>query len=303
MSKAPLQPAAADYIKQLKIENRLAQNTITSYQRDLLDAVRYLQDTHADWQDVDQTAVMAFLDQLKQQGVARETINRHIVSLRQLYKYLRQMGRVDVDPLANLTTAAIPAKQTPVMSTSQIAALLAVPNVNNRTGLRDRAIFELLYATGMRVNELLSLKVADIDLNAQLVMPHDRSGRTRVVPISDECAKWLKRYADESRFKLMRDDTDVFFLNNRGQSLTRQAIWQKLRSAGSRAELELDVTPDVLRATFAHEMLVNGADLRAVQIMLGHQSLSTTERYAPSDDVHLAAQYRQYHPQSINEVE
>ena len=294
MNKAPLQQAAAEYIEQLRIERRLAQNTIASYQRDLQDAIRYLQDEHTDWQEVDHTAILAFLDQLKKQGVAQETINRHIVS---------QTGQVDSDPLAQLTTAAAPAKPTPVLSAAQAASLLSIPNVKNRTGLRDRAIFELLYATGMRVNELLSLKMADVDLNAQLVMPHDRAGRRRVVPISDTCGNWLKRYVSEARLELMRDDTDVFFLNNRGRALTRQAIWQKLRAAGSQAGIDLDVTPDVLRATFAHEMLANGADLRAVRVMLGHQSLNTTERYAPAADVHLAAQYRQYHPRSADKEE
>ena len=303
MNKAPLQQAAAEYIEQLRIERRLAQNTIASYQRDLQDAIRYLQDEHTDWQEVDHTAILAFLDQLKKQGVAQETINRHIVSLRQLYKFLRQTGQVDSDPLAQLTTAAAPAKPTLVLSAAQAASLLSIPNVKNRTGLRDRAIFELLYATGMRVNELLSLKMADVDLNAQLVMPHDRAGRRRVVPISDTCGNWLKRYVSEARLELMRDDTDVFFLNNRGRALTRQAIWQKLRAAVSQAGIDLDVTPDVLRATFAHEMLANGADLRAVRVMLGHQSLNTTERYAPAADVHLAAQYRQYHPRSADKEE
>ena len=123
------------------------------------------------------------------------------------------------------------------------------------------------------------------------------------MPISDTCGNWLKRYVSEARLELIRDDTDVFFLNNRGRALTRQAIWQKLRAAGSQAGIDLDVTPDVLRATFAHEMLANGADLRAVRVMLGHQSLNTTERYAPAADIHLAAQYRQYHPRSADKEE
>lgn len=297
MANESLMRVVDDYINQLKDQQRLAPNTIASYHRDLVDAARFLTtQQHLNWAGVDQTAILAFLEHLKGQQVAQETINRHIVSLRQLYKYLRQNQLVTGDPLANLTTSATTAKPATILTVVQVQTLLETINVASITGLRDRAMFELMYATGMRVNELLSLTMDDVDLNAQLVMPHDHAGRQRVIPISERCQYWLTRYLQEGRFGLIHDGTEILFLNNRGKALTRQAIWQKLKVAAKDAGLTMTVTPDVLRATFASQMLANGADLRAVQTMLGHQSLNTTERYAPPTQMHLAAQYRQYHP-------
>ncbi|WP_268913120.1 site-specific tyrosine recombinase XerD [Lentilactobacillus sp. SPB1-3] len=289
-----------DYLHYLQVERGLSDNTINSYRQDLTEAVNFFALNKNQIAEIDQYDVLNLLEELQKQKKSRNTIIHMVSSLRKFFVYLYQFNQITSDPMAKID-APKQAKTLPdVLSVDEVNSLLETPDVTKKLGLRDRAILEVLYATGLRVSELINLKLVDLHLPMNLIQTLGKGNKERIIPISDIAKEWLERYLNDVRPDLLRDKTNTssIFLNAHGHQLTRQAIWQMIKKYAKLAGIEHHVTVHTLRHSFATHLLENGADLRIVQELLGHSDISTTQIYTHVSKKHLAKVYEQYHPRS-----
>ncbi|WP_251547090.1 site-specific tyrosine recombinase XerD [Limosilactobacillus caecicola] len=296
-----MQQVITDFSQFLLVERGLSNNTIQSYQNDLKKAAQYLQSQQInDWNDVDRYTILNFLAHLTNLGQSRTTIGRQVSCLRQFYQYLLRQHRVDDDPMALVTIPKGPRHLPTVLTQEEVRAMLAVPDVNKKMGIRDRAILEVMYATGMRVSELTGLRLNDLHLDVHLVQPRGKGDKERIIPIGEVAEEWLKRYLTEVRAPQLANhpETDYVFLNARAHPLTRQGIWQLIKKTTQAAHIKKDVTPHTLRHSFATHLLENGADLRVVQELLGHSDITTTQIYTHVSQKRLLSVYKDTHPRA-----
>lgn len=301
MSKKQMQQDVRDFSQFLLVERGLSTNTIQSYQNDLKKAAEYFTSQHLNgWQAVDRYAVLNLLAHLTNLGQSRTTIGRQVSSLRQFYQYLLRQHRVEDDPMTLVTVPKGHRHLPTVLTQDEVRAMLAVPDVNKKMGIRDRAILEVMYATGMRVSELTGLRLNDLHLDVHLVQPRGKGDKERIIPIGEVAEDWLNRYLNDVRAPQLVDHpaSDFVFLNARAQPLTRQAIWQLIKKTARAAQIEKDVTPHTLRHSFATHLLENGADLRVVQELLGHSDITTTQIYTHVSQKRLLAVYKDTHPRA-----
>lgn len=290
-----------EYIRYLRIERGLSENTIESYSRDLKQYAGYLkQQDIEDWSKIDRYMILSFLEQLKTGGRSSATIIRMVSTLRRFHQYLRQEQLSVIDPMLQIDTPKKAQHLPKVLSMSEVEKLIEAPNSDEILGLRDRAILEVMYATGLRVTELIQLKMDDLHLHLGLIQTLGKGDKERIIPIGDEAAKWIETYLQQSRIKLEKPDkrSPYLFLNHHGRKLTRQGIWKNLKSLVKKAGIEKDVTPHTLRHSFATHLLENGADLRVVQELLGHSDISTTQIYTHITKQRMAQVYKRYHPRA-----
>jgi len=231
-------------------------------------------------------------------GLAPSSVARLVAATRGLFKFLRLAGRVDVNPADDLQAPRSLASLPSFLSTADIDALLAAPDVTTPRGLRDRALIEVLYATGLRVSELVNLRLSDVRLDQGYLQCLGKGRKQRIVPLGDEAASWVRRYVAESRPALTkRREVPWLFINARGGThLTRGGFWKVLRAYGLAAGVRGPLSPHVLRHSFATHLLERGADLRAIQAMLGHADLSTTQIYTHVLEARLRQVYDAFHP-------
>lgn len=296
-----MQEQITDYLHYLTIERGLTENTKKSYQRDLLQYLSFLQKQKiADWQEVDRFTVVIFLQELKEGGRSNATIARMITSLRRFHQFLRQERYTDHDPMQHIDSPKKQQKLPDTLSLGEVEKLLATPDTNETLGLRDRAILEVMYATGLRVSELINLKLNDIHLEMGLLQTLGKGDKERIVPLGEIAIKWVRRYLAEARPYLTRKNLEEphLFVNNHGSGLSRQGIWKNLKAIVQKAGIYKTVTPHTLRHSFATHLLENGADLRTVQELLGHADISTTQIYTHITKKRMTDVYKQYFPRA-----
>ena len=292
----------AAFLAFLKDKRQLSDNTLMSYQRDLEQTVTYLEDRGIDdWQQVDHYLLIDLLNNLRQQGKANSTINRVISSLRQFYKYMIRHHNLTINPMEMIdhqyTFNQPPAPV--ILTEKEIEQLLAVPDVSTPIGLRDRALLEIMDATGMRVSEVIALDLTALHLDVKLLQLTGKNERERMIPLSQPAVKWLTDYLDRGRPRLLRDDHETrVFLNAHGYPLTRQGIWKKMKEWVSEAKIKKEVTPQTMRYSFAVHLIENGADVQLIQEILGYNAMKALQPYLQVSPQQLSANYMKYHPRA-----
>ncbi|HJA46526.1 MAG TPA: site-specific tyrosine recombinase XerD [Candidatus Limosilactobacillus excrementigallinarum] len=296
-----MQQDMQDFSQFLLVERGLSNNTIQSYQNDLKKAAEYFTSQNLpSWGDIDRYAVLNLLAHLTNLGQSRTTIGRQVSSLRQFYQYLLRQHRVMNDPMALVTVPKGQRHLPTVLTQDEVRRMLVVPDTGKKMGIRDRAILEVMYATGMRVSELTNLRLNDLHLDVHLVQPRGKGDKERIIPIGEVAESWLNRYLQSVRAPQLvnKPASDFVFLNARAKQLTRQAIWQLIKKTAQAAQIDKDVTPHTMRHSFATHLLENGADLRVVQELLGHSDITTTQIYTHVSQKRLLTVYKNTHPRA-----
>lgn len=297
-----LQYAVEDYIHFIQVERQLSVNTLASYRRDLESYVRFLQKVEGmvDFNRVERTTILRHLEQLRMQGKTSRTIARHISSIRSFHQFLLREKRAETDPTVHLEMPTIEQKLPNVLSIEEIEALLAAPNRSKPQGTRDIAMLELLYGSGMRISELIALDLADVHVTMGFVRVFGKGGKERIIPLGKSALSAINDYLNGARGQLQGKypKTDAFFINQRGKRLTRQGCWKLMKEHALKASIQHKLTPHTLRHSFATHLVENGADLRAVQEMLGHADISTTQIYTHISKKRLSEVYKQFHPRA-----
>lgn len=288
------------FIKYLAVERGLADNTMESYYRDLKYWEKFLkQNQITNIAGVDEHMIILYLMKLKQEGKAVTTISRHLASIKTFYKFLLGERIVTSNPTSNLETPKTGMRLPQVMTEDEVERLLQQPNLNTPMGIRDKAMLELLYATGLRVSELVSLDVDQVNLNVGFLRCMGKGSKERMVPIGSVATEYLQLYLQKGRTHLAKKNSrNALFLNHLGTRLTRQGFWKILKKYVQEAGIKTNVTPHTLRHSFATHLLEHGADLRAVQEMLGHADISTTQIYTHVTQTRLKQVYNETHPRA-----
>jgi len=296
------QYAVEDYIHFIQVERQLSVNTLASYRRDLESYVNFLQNAEgmANFNHIERTTILRHLEQLRVQGKTSRTIARHISSIRSFHQFLLREKRAESDPTVHLEMPTIEQKLPNILSIEEIEALLTAPNRSKPQGIRDLAMLELLYGSGMRISELIALDLADIHLTMGFVRVFGKGGKERIIPLGKSALSAISTYLNNARGQLQGKypKTDAFFINQRGKRLTRQGCWKFMKEHALKAGIQHELTPHTLRHSFATHLVENGADLRAVQEMLGHADISTTQIYTHISKTRLSEVYKQFHPRA-----
>ncbi|MDV2910683.1 site-specific tyrosine recombinase XerD [Pediococcus acidilactici] len=289
-----------DYLHALKVERGLSDNTIVSYRQELRHMQNFLQEQHiADIKDVDRYTILNYLDALKQTGRARSSSIHTISSLRKFFKYLLLNDQIQTNPMVNIDPPKRAQHLPSVLTTEEVERLLKVPDTSKPLGIRDRAILEVMYATGLRVSELIALNLNELHLEMGLIETVGKGNKQRIIPIGDVAIQWLERYINGPRRALLGAKRyNEIFLNQHGHPLTRQGVWKNLKAQVQKAGIKKNITPHTLRHSFATHLLENGADLRIVQELLGHADISTTQIYTHITQQRLVDVYDKYHPRA-----
>jgi integrase/recombinase XerD len=293
-------PAGA-FLTHLTVERRLAQNSIDSYSRDLALLAKFAAGQGTSMDALDRPALEQFVRDLMSEGRSPRSVARAIACYRGFYRFLVLEGRRPASPADDLRPPRSWKILPRYLSVEEVDRLIACPDVSTPRGTRDRALIELLYATGMRVTELISLRPGDVNLEASYLTCTGKGDKQRIVPIGDQAAEWVRRYARESRPQLLgRRSSPRLFVNARGggPGLTRVGFWKILKGYAREAGLIRTLSPHMLRHSFATHLLERGADLRAIQMMLGHADLSTTQIYTHVLEQRMRTIYDRYHPRA-----
>lgn len=290
--------AAIDaYVDHLRVERRLAPLTVESYSRDLASLARFLEEQGLQVEAVTRQGLEAFVRSLLSAGLSPRSAARTVACVRGFYRFLVLDRRLETSPADDLQAPRAWPALPRFLSVEEVDRLLAAPDVTTARGLRDRAMVELLYATGLRVSELVGLRQPDLNLEAGYLSCVGKGSKERLVPIGDEAVSWVRRYLREGRAALLKGRTSPrLFVNAKGGALSRVGFWKNLKEYALRAGLPGDLSPHVLRHSFATHLLDRGADLRAIQVMLGHADLSTTQIYTHVLDARMRAVYEKFHP-------
>ena len=288
------------YVQYMVVERYLAKNTVESYMRDLS---RFLKteniSTMQDLLLVDRGTIVLYLSRLQANGLSSRSLARHLVSLRQFFRYLVGERIIVNDPVEEVESSR-PDKGLPrYLHEEEVRRLLDQPNTTTLEGLRDLAMLELLYATGLRVSELVALSLNDINLDRNFVRTTGKGKKERFIPLGDYASEALRRYLSEARGALLRGRSSPYcFVSRRGRLLSRQGFWKRLKAYARQAGLSPEVSPHHLRHSFATHLLEHGADLRTVQEMLGHENIATTEIYTHVLKERVRTLYDRFHPRA-----
>lgn len=293
----PWRRALDRYLDSLAVERGLSPHTLAAYRSDLLQVAEGLTKAGTDLLTADAAALSAHLRALRQRGLAPRSITRALASVRGLYAHLVAAGERPDDPAVNLLPPRLVRHLPTVLSETQVEALLAAPDLATPLGLRDKAMLELLYAAGLRVSELVGLSLPQLRLDAGFLVAFGKGAKERVVPVGEAAEGWIARYLAEVRPRLARGRHEVVFVNRFGDPMTRQGFWKILAAYGRRIGIA-GLHPHVLRHSFATHLLEHGADLRAVQMMLGHADITTTQIYTHIHQQRLRNLYDRFHPRS-----
>ena len=294
-------PALLDeFLSVLTVERGVADNTLAAYSRDLRRYLAFLEEQGlSSPEKVSLSHLQAFLVRLRESGLGPRSAARTISALRTFHRFLAGQGYVQSDPTSLLRTPRVPRSLPNVLSGDEVERLLGAPDVSQPRGLRDKAMLELLYATGLRVSELLSLPLTALDPTVGFVRCLGKGDKERVVPVGSSALTWLKEYLTRGRPSLTADRSTTFlFLGRGGRRLTRQAFWKSVRSYAGKAGISKRISPHTLRHCFATHLLEHGADLRSVQLMLGHADISTTQIYTHVGRARLREIHERFHPRS-----
>jgi integrase/recombinase XerD len=289
------------FIQYLSVEKGLAQNTLESYERDITQYLEFVEKIGLNQlQDTKKITIQNYLLQLKKLGRASSSITRSMVSIRSFYQFLVRERMLDLDPSLNMESPRLVKRLPKVLSIQEVETLLESPETSTPYGMRDKAMLELLYATGIRVSELVNLNAGHVNLGMGFVRCIGKGSKERIIPLGRIAAKWLHDYLQVMRHQLLRESKvdDALFINHLGTRLTRQGFWKIIKKYGREAHILKEITPHTLRHSFATHLLDNGADLRAVQEMLGHADISTTQIYTHVSKTRMKEVYNRTHPRA-----
>ena len=282
----------------LENEKKVSTNTLQSYKRDLKQFEKYLETSEEDYKDLTDEGIKTYIKHMQNEGKKASTISRGLASIRSFYQYEAKNKKVEKDPTEGIQSPKIEKRVPSVLTSKEVALLLEQPKNVDLKGTRDKAMLEFAYATGMRVTEIISLNVEDINLETGYATC--RNGKKeRTVPIGEMSLKALKDYMINARHTMIKDENEqALFVNVNGQRLTRQGFWKIIKYYKEQAHIDKDITPHVLRHSFATHLLQNGADLKSIQTMLGHSDILSTQIYMQFQDESLKNVYRKAHPRA-----
>ena len=287
-------PLFIDYLKETK---NASQSTVSSYQRDLNKMESYFEEHGiADVESVTSTSLNSYVLYLEKQGLSTATVSRNVASMKAFFHYACRSAQIKEDPAESIKAPHIEKKLPEVLSMEETVRLLEQPSGSSPKELRDKAMLELLYATGMRVSELITVKLSDVNLILNYVVCRDGE-KERVIPFGDNAKAALDHYLQHGRMYLVREDGSEFlFVNCSGSGMSRQGFWKLIKQYASRAGITADITPHTLRHSFAAHLVQNGADLKSVQQMLGHSDIATTQIYRDLNFEQVRRVYKEAHP-------
>jgi len=287
------------FIDYLRTEKGLSPNTLESYGRDLEQFHQYLRESGGNLLTTSRATVVAYLVWLQKQGRATATVARRLAALRAFYQFMVRENYVPEDPTADLESPKLERKLPRVLTVKEVERLLQQPDGDSPAGMRDRAMLELLYATGIRVSELINLRVDDVNLAMGYVRCVGKGGKERIIPLGSMAVRAVREYYTRSRPHLLAEPNQkALFLNHQGKTLTRQGFWKIVKKHARDAHIDKEIAPHTLRHSFATHLLENGADLRSVQEMLGHADISTTQIYTQVTKGRLKEVYARAHPRA-----
>jgi len=294
------------FLNYLTVEKGFSENTLDAYQNDLQQLASFAGEEAAkqglisSWENFSRQAMLSYMLNLKERNYAATTIARKVAATRSFFGFLKSEGTIKTDPTENMSSPSVGKSLPRPITISQVRQLLEQPaKLNTVEAKRDKAMLELLYASGMRISELVNLNLGDVNTDEGFVKCFGKGHKERIVPIYEQAARSVQEYIAETRPKLAhKKDGVALFLNPRGERLTRQGFWQKLKEYAKSAGLGTRVSPHTLRHSFATHMLSGGADLRAVQELLGHANISTTQVYTHLTSEHVRRTYERSHPRA-----
>ncbi len=288
-----------EYLTILRLEKNLSDNTVKSYETDIKLFLDFLIDHNIDdLNNVTTETFSTFFEIKKEQGIDSSTVARYMSSLKGFWSYLELSDYIEKNPVEKLTRVKKPRKLPTVLSFQEVEKILQMPVVEDKLGLRDKAILELLYSSGLRVSELINMKISDLFFTDEVIRVIGKGSKERIVPVGGSAIHWISTYLLNSRPLLEKKSVSMnfLFLNRNGKKLTRMAIWKLVNYYANEAEIKKEIHPHTFRHSFATHLLEGGADLRAVQEMLGHADISTTQIYTHIDREYIKQVHRDHHP-------
>ena len=286
------------FLEYLAVEKGLARNTILSYARDIRKFLGFVKAGKLAWNRVPEETVVRFIHKESRAGLSARSLARLISALRSFYKFLLLSGFVKMDPSSQLTTPSTWRSLPKFLTVKEVEELLRAPDDKKPRGVRDRAMLEVLYGSGLRVSELASLRLAEVNLEDGFLVCRGKGGKERIVPLGRSACGAVGRYLAEVRPLVVLGERDELFLSRRGKPFTRQGLWKLIRQHAREAGLAAKISPHILRHSFATHLLERGADLRSVQLMLGHSQITTTQIYTHVSRERLRRAYDQFHPRA-----
>lgn len=287
-----------EFVGSLLMEHGLSQNTLAAYRSDLNQLDKWLAKGNIELLNANQTDLEAYIDYRYKKGVKARTSARILSSIRRFYQYLLREELTSGDASAQLESPKLTRSLPKTLSEDDVDALLMAPDIKQAFGLRDRAMLELLYASGLRVSELVNIRIDQVNLNQGVIRVIGKGNKERLIPMGEEAVDWIDTFLKEARPEILekRDMTDALFPSRLGEAMSRQAFWQLIKRYAKAAEIKKPLSPHVLRHAFATHLLNHGADLRVVQLLLGHNSLTTTQIYTHIAKERLKSIHAQHHP-------
>ena len=286
------------FLEFLKIEKKMSENTLQSYERDVLQFQKYLNENKLNYAKLDKEDIKEYLQHLQVIGKKTSSISRSLASIRSFYQFEIRNKKIKINPTENVQAPKVEKHAPNILSSQEIELLLNQPKDVDLKGTRDKAMLEFAYATGMRVTEIISLNIEDVNLESSSVICKSET-KQRTIPLGSLSLKALKEYIDEARPILVKDENEkALFVNINGRRLTRQGFWKIIKYYKEQAHITKDITPHVLRHSFATHLLQNGADLKSIQTMLGHSDISSTQVYMQFQDDSIKNIYRKAHPRA-----
>jgi integrase/recombinase XerD len=282
----------------LKVDKKLSENTLQSYKRDIEQYEKYVEENRINYLKVTEEDIRDYMEYLREENKKQSTISRSLASIRSFYQFLIRVKKIKKDPTMAIESPKVNKRVPNILTSKEVELLLDQPQDVDLKGTRDKAMLEFAYATGMRVTEMISLNMEDVKLDEGYVVCRGRN-KIRNIPLGSMSLKALKEYIEDARPYLIRNETEeALFVNVNGTRLTRQGFWKIVKYYKEQAHIEKDITPHVLRHSFATHLLQNGADLKAIQTMLGHSDISSTQVYMQFQDPGIKSEYRKAHPRA-----
>lgn len=294
---SPTHPWVDKYLEHILIEKGLSENSLSSYSNDLASLLSFLESKSFKLKDLSDKSLFLYLTHLRAKGLKSRSLARHLSSLRGFFSYAMDERWYKEDPGHLLENPKLPKKLPEFLTKEEITKVLALPDTSTKLGMRDKAMLELLYAAGLRVSELIQMRILDYDAQVGILKVFGKGAKERLVPIHYTAQDILNRYIQNTR-PTFKPVEDFMFLNRSGKGLTRQGVWKLIKKFAKMAEIQRSISPHTFRHSFATHLLEGGADLRTVQLLLGHSDISATEIYTHIESNRLKTLHQKYHPRS-----
>ena len=293
-----MQKQIKNFLNFIENDKKVSDNTLQSYKRDILQYEEYVEKNRINYLKINEEEIKEYLTHMSEIGKKSSTISRSLASIRSFYQYLLKVKKIKRDPTDGIQSPKIEKKAPAVLTSQEVELLLEQPKNVDLKGIRDKAMLEFAYATGMKVTEIISLNIDDVNIEEGFVTCKTKD-KSRNIPLGSLSLKALKDYIENSRNILIKDENETsLFVNTNGQRLTRQGFWKIVKYYKEQAHISKDITPHILRHSFATHLLQNGADLKAIQTMLGHSDISSTQVYMQFQDSAIQNIYRKAHPRA-----